>query len=55
MFGGCLLDVNTRKPCVSYYDGPVNYDITLLSPASYSYHWVGYLVPQPLIDVIGGK
>ncbi len=55
MFGGCLLDVNTHKPCMSYSSGPVNYDISLLRPAGYAYDVVGYLVPENVSKVIGGK
>lgn len=55
MFGGCLLDVNTHKPCMSYSSGPVNYDISLLRPVDYAYDAVGYLVPEGVSKVIGGK
>lgn len=55
MFGGCLLDANTHKPCMSYSPGPVNYDISLLRPVDYAYHAVGYLVPESVSKVIGGK
>ncbi|KAH6630957.1 hypothetical protein B0J18DRAFT_116932 [Chaetomium sp. MPI-SDFR-AT-0129] len=55
MSGGCLLDVNTYKPCMSYSSGPVNYDISLLRPAPYAYGAVGYLVPEGVSRVIGGN
>ncbi|OKO99077.1 hypothetical protein PENSUB_8463 [Penicillium subrubescens] len=35
--------------------GPVNYDISLLAPVDYKYNTVGYLVPDGISKVIGGK
>jgi hypothetical protein len=55
MFGGCLLNVDTQKPCMSSSSGPVNYDISLLAPVDYKYDTVGYLVPDGISKVIGGK
>jgi hypothetical protein len=55
MLGGCLLDVNTHKPCMNYSAGPLNYDISLLQPIDYTYLTVGFLVPENVSDVIGGK
>lgn len=55
MFGGCLLDVNNKKPCMSSYPGFINYDIALLRPVDYEYLNTGYFVPDQVSKVIGGK